>query len=416
MTKFFSDTFIKVLAATEFRKLWISQIFSQVALHLVNFLIILRIFEATGSSVAVSLVWLFYALPAIILGPFSGTIIDLASRRKILFTVNAAQAVTVLFYLPAQEAIWPIYSIIFVYALLNQIFIPAEAATLPFLVPKELFPAANTLFIFTIYASFLLGFSLAGPLVKLMGDTSPFVLISILLGLAAVAVYRLPEDKNKKEVRNPKEFWDRFIEGYRFIQEKPLVLFPLLLLVSSGILMPIIAVLAPAISVKVLGIPLVEASTTLIVPAGLGAILASLLVVKALKGGQVRKKKVIAWGVFIAALSLFWLSVVVPNLSNKALFGALATFFLGWAFAMVVVPTQTLLQEQTPDNLRGRVFGALSFLITSISILPVIFAATLAEFFGEIPLLLAISGLLFLLGFASLKSDQLTKVYAALLR
>lgn len=416
MTKFFSDTFIKVLTATEFRKLWISQVLSQVSLHLINFLIILRIFEATESSVAVSLVWLFYALPAIILGPFSGTIIDLASRRKILFATNAAQAVTVLFYLPAQETVWPIYSIIFIYALLNQIFVPAEAATVPFLVPKELFPAANTLFIFTIYASFLVSFGLAGPLVKAIGNTTPFVLISILLGIAAAIVYRLPEEEEKRKARTPKEFWDRFFQGYQFIQERPMVLFPLLLLMASGVLIPMIAVLAPAISVKILGIPLIETSTTLIVPAGIGAILGAIAVVRTLRQGAMRKKKVIAWGVFVAAISLLWISLAVPNLGNKPLMGAVGTFGLGWAFAMVVVPTQTLLQEQTPDKLRGRVFGALNFLITAVSILPVIFAATMAEFFGEIPLLLAISGLLFLLGLASLSSEQLSKVYATLIR
>lgn len=414
MTKFLSDTFVKVLTETEFSKLWISQILSQVSLHLINFLIILKIFEATGSSVAVSLVWLFYALPAVILGPFSGTIIDLASRRKILFTTNAAQAITVLFYLPAQEAVWPIYSIIFVYALLNQIFVPAEAATVPFLVPKELFAAANTLFIFTIYASFLVGLGIAGPVVKAVGDTTPFVLISILLGLAAFAVYRLPEEKRKKDVRSPKEFWDRFVQGYGFIQEKPMVLFPLLLLVSSGILIPIIAVLAPAITVKILGIPLIEASTTLILPAGLGAIVGALLVVRMLRTGRVRKKRLISWGIFLAAVSLLWISLVVPSSNNRPFSGGLGTFFLGWAFATTVVPSQTMLQEQTPDELRGRVFGALNFLITSASILPVIFAATLAEFFGEIPLLIAISSLLFLLALISLNSEQVAKAYKKL--
>lgn len=407
---FIQDTFVKIVTKTDFPRLWVSQLLSQVSLHLINFLIILRIFEATRSSVAISLVWVFYALPAIILGPFSGTIIDLASRRKLLIGVNIAQAVVVLFYLPAQEAIWPIYSVIFIYALLNQIFIPAEAAILPFLVPKNLLPAANSLFVFTIYASFLLGFSLAGPLIKVIGERTPFLVISLLLVFAAVVVYGLPEDKRKKKVRRPNEFWERLVQGYEFIEAKPMVLFPLLLIVASWIVIPMIAVLAPAIAVKVLGIPLVEASMQVIAPAALGAIVGAFFVVRLLRG--VRKKRVISWGIFLAAISLLWVSLVIPNVENKMPLGLAAAFSLGVSFTMTIIPAQTMLQEQTPDELRGRVFGALNFLVTSVSILPVLFAATLAEFFGEIALLMLISFLLFAIGILSLNSESLVRLYA----
>lgn len=410
MTQLFSDAFVKVITKTEFPKLWISQLLSQISLYLINFLIILRIFEFTGSSVAVSLVWLFYALPAVILGPFSGTIIDLASRRKLIFLTNVAQAIVVLFYLPAQVSVWPIYTVIFVYALLNQIFIPAEAAMLPFLVKRELLPAANTLFIFTVYASFLIGFGLAGPVVKILGDTSTFLLVSLLLGLAALAAYRLPEDRDGKgKVRKPNEFWQRFVQGYEFIQDKPKVLFPLLLMVFSGILMPMVAVLAPAIAVNILRIELIEASTTLVLPVGLGAIIGAITVVKLLK--TTRKNKIITWGIFLSSFTVLSFGVVIPNLDDKVLFGVLGAFALGLAFALTIIPTQTMLQEQTPDEMRGRVFGALVFLITAISILPVLFAATLAEFFGEIALLVFVSAVLFVLGILSLNSDYIFKFY-----
>lgn len=412
MTKFFSGTFIRVITKTEFSKLWFSQLLSQVSLHLVNFLIILRIFEFTGSSVAVSLVWLFYALPAVVLGPFSGTIIDLASRRKIIFAATAAQAIVALFYLPAQVSIWPIYTVIFVYALLNQVFIPAQAAMLPFLVRRDLLPAANTLFIFTVYASFLVGFGLAGPLVKAVGASSSFLLVSLLLAAAAFVAHKLPEDrKGKRKIRKPNEFWQRFIQGYGFIQDKPRVLFPLLLLVFAGILMPMIAVLAPAISVNILNIDLVEASTTLVLPAGIGALAGAITVVKFIKSN--RKNKLITWGIFLASFTILFFAMAIPSLENKILAAAAGAFVLGLAFALTVIPTQTMLQEQTPDEMRGRVFGALAFLITAASILPVLFAATLAEFFGEIALMMFISAILFILGILSLNSDHIFRFYDA---
>jgi len=65
----------------KFLYLWTSQILTQLTVNLINFVIILRIFGKMQSTVAVSLVWLFYALPTIIVGPFVGTLIDKRSHN-----------------------------------------------------------------------------------------------------------------------------------------------------------------------------------------------------------------------------------------------------------------------------------------------------------------------------------------------
>ena len=213
------NPFFQILGIKNFQKLWGSQVLSQITLNLINFVIILRIFETTHSTVAVSLVWIFYAIPAILLGPFSGTIIDLVEKRKALIWTNFSQAVIVLGYLLIQEKIWPIYTIVFLYSLVNQLYIPAEAATLPEIVPRKLYPSANGIFMFTMYGTFLVGFSLAGPLIRLVGKEMPFFFSSLLLGLAAISVALLSSGMRgeKEKVRGIQDFWDRVKEGYLFI-------------------------------------------------------------------------------------------------------------------------------------------------------------------------------------------------------
>ena len=185
----------------------------------------------------------------------------------------------------------------------------------------------------------------------------------------------------------------------------------ILILVLTGIVVPIMGILAPAVATDILDLDLLEVSTRIMFPIGLGAVLGGLATVKLLKNG--RKKTVITSGLILGATSLFFLGVIVSNLPNKADFGTIASLFLGIALAMTVIPSQTFLQEHTPEAMRGRVFGVLSFSITVASFLPIMSLAALTEFFGERTIL---TGLAFVLLFSAVISVnrrlRIKKLYA----
>jgi len=405
------NNFIAILKTKNFIKIWSSQILSQLTVNLLNFVLIIKIFENTNSTVAVSLFWFFWALPAIFLGPFSGTLIDFLGTRKILILSNLSQALVVLLYLPVRNSIWPIYSILLLYSFLNQFYLPAEAATLPGAVNRKLLPSANSLFLFTTYASLILGYGLAGPLIKLIGRQFPFVIGSLMLILAALAVRLLPSQtfskiNHKISSQYLPDFFKKLNEGYQFIRYNPTVLFPLLILVFSQIILSILLVLAPALIVKILNTDLINISSRLVLPIGIGGILGMITTVKLLK--NIRKRYLINTGFFLLSFSLFFLVLAVPHFPQyfKILSEIVLGLICGFAFSLFTVPTQTLLQEKTPDNLRGRVFGVLGFLITLSSVLPVLFAATIGEFLGEIWVILILATAIFTLGLFSWKGEN----------
>jgi len=405
------NNFIEVLKTRNFIKIWGSQVLSQFTVNLLNFVLILKIFQNTHSTVAVSIFWFFWALPAIFLGPFSGTLIDFLGTRRILILANLFQAVVVLFYLFVGSSVWPIYSILLLYSLLNQFYLPAEAATLPGAVAKRLLPAANSLFLFTTYAALILGYGFAGPLIKLIGHQFPFVFGSLMLILAAMAVWLLPaqifsKTTTKKHIASVPKFLKKLNEGYQFIRTNPNVLLPLLLLVFSQIILSVIAVLGPALVVKILKTDLLNIGERLILPIGLGGIVGMAVTVKLLR--NVRKIRLINVGYFLLSISLFALVLAVPHLSPvfKILGEVLLGFLSGFAFSLFTLPTQTLLQEKTPDKLRGRVFGVLGFMITLASVFPVLFSATIGEFLGEIWMILILASVIFIIGLVSLKGDD----------
>ena len=67
-----------------FRYLWISQILSQLTINIMNFLLLIRLYVDTGSTIATSLLWISYAIPAVAIGPIAAAAVDIFERRKVL--------------------------------------------------------------------------------------------------------------------------------------------------------------------------------------------------------------------------------------------------------------------------------------------------------------------------------------------
>lgn len=338
----------------------------------------------THSTVAIAMVWVFYVLPIIFLGPFSGTIVDFGEKRRILIITNLIESIIILLYLLAKTKIWPIYSVIFLYALVDQFYLPAEGAVLPSLVSRGQLAMANSLFLFSFYATRLIGFSIAGPLVKLGGENAPFIIGFIFLAVAALSTASLPKlgFQKRTKLEGVQEFFDKIREGYTFVRETPGVLFPLLMMGTTQIAMNILLLLSPSYATEILKLNLLDTGLVLIFPSGIGAIVALQLVVRL--GEKMRKKKVIAYGLYSAAVSLLFLGVVVPLLRRGGVIAAIAiAFILGFSYVAMLIPSQTLIQEKTPDRLRGRVFGVLNIILTLANFLPILSTAALADAVGS---------------------------------
>jgi MFS family permease len=60
----------------------------------------------------------------------------------------------------------------------------------------------------------------------------------------------------------------------------------------------------------------------------------------------------------------------------------LLAFLLGFATSFVFVPSNALLQEETSDEWRGKVYGVLGSLVGVMSIVPVVVVGGLADLIG----------------------------------
>lgn len=388
-----------------FKLLFISQVLSQITVQMMNFLLLARLFETTGSSIATSLLWVSYALPTIFFGPLGAGIVDLVSRRKTLMVSNFLQSFVIFLFIFSHEySIFLLFAVVIVYSFLNQFYVPAESASLPSLVSKSKLPKANSLFFFTQQLSLIAGFGFAGIIQKYLGFEGSLVLCSSLLFIAGLSVYFLPNMAPAKKLPRKfedllKTFFHHIVEGYKFIKNRKTILYPLSLLFIVQVGLAIITTNLPLIAQDILHTSIAYVGLWIVVPAGVGAAIGSVLINKLVKNNW-RKKRIIDFSLGLLSVSIIGL------IFGKLFLAPLFVVLVGIGFVGVNIPTLTFLQEVTPEWLRGRVFGNLWFLISIATIFPVIFSGVVSEFFGAKTLLTMMAiGVILILSF-SIRNGQ----------
>ncbi len=124
-----------------FLTIWVGQIFSLLGSELVQFSLAWYLTTRTGSATVLATATLAGFLPAVILGPFAGALIDRWNRRLTMIaadlTVAAATAVLVILFALGVEQIWHIYLIMLIRSVAGTFHRPAMSASTSLMVPDK---------------------------------------------------------------------------------------------------------------------------------------------------------------------------------------------------------------------------------------------------------------------------------------
>jgi len=388
-----------LLKSRNFVRLWISQIISQVVVNFLSFLLLVYLFEITGSTVATSFIWVAYALPAVLFGPIAAVSADVVDKRRLLTVALLIQSLVVaVLAMLHNRFIYLAYGIVFAYSLANQFYIPAEAASLPLFVKKQNLPFANSLFFLTVQSAFVLGFLFAGTSFEYLGMSVSLVLASGLLLVAYSSVSLLPRivpsEKIPKDIsKGIVRFFSELIEGYQFIRNNKRVFLPFILLIGLQISLSVVVVSMPALAQDLIKIRPRLAGFVIAVPAFIGALSSTILVSRAISRG-VPRKRIVEISLFILNTSLLVVGSIVPNVSfwiGRTL-SVICFFTAGISYVGCLIPTLTHLQIATPSSKLGRVFGNIWFITTAFTVVPLLFSAAITEVFG-VGLMMSLLGL-----------------------
>ncbi|OGN80086.1 MAG: hypothetical protein A2082_03945 [Chloroflexi bacterium GWC2_70_10] len=78
----------------------------------------------------------------------------------------------------------------------------------------------------------------------------------------------------------------------------------------------------------------------------------------------------------------------------------LTTFVFGIAYAFITVPSMTLVQEELPELIRGRVFGVLNVLVSVFSLAPLVIVGPIADLWGVAPVFIGSAALVGIVWYA----------------
>jgi len=385
----------------DFRKLLISQITSVLSVCIINYLLVLKIYENTGSSYAVTLLWIAYSLPVLIVGPIASTVVDIVNRKKLLILTNLFQAFTILLYIPVSDKYMLMYTVVFIYSFLNQFYLPAESAFIPSLFKNEELPQANGVFYLSRQISTFTGYAIAGFLNKFLGFNINLLFCAALGFMAFFSVLTLPSIKptKKLDIENQLSgFFKEFINGYRYISANKMILYPLIFIAGIEITSTIIMLNVPAMASQVFNLKIEDAALLMVTPALLGSVVGVWYIPKLLHKGT-RKKILVRYSLITAGICFAVMTVLGyfhPVVRLLAL--PFIAFLLGLSFVGTAIPAQTFLQESTPKDMLGRIFGNIWFIVTLATIIPLTLSASVIELVGA-------KGLILILTFGTLTAS-----------
>lgn len=434
-----SASFASVVSKRGFLNLWVNQLFVQLSFNSLNFALLVWVFNLTDSIFAVSALFVAIYLPAVILGLFSGVVVDISDRKRIIMLIDLFLAVLFFSLIFLKFNFAAILVITFLINAISQFYSPAEASAIPLVVKKHELITANSIFSATLYSSFLLGFGLAGPLINHLGIDFVFgaggVLLfgAFLLSLLFPSIRSAPDAQGKKLIsalghKKYSDIWQigitEIADTLQLIRGKLPVFTSIMILAGVQMGISIMAVLAPGFMEKSLQIKATDASYVLIIPLGLGIVTGGLVLGRI--GNKLVRRRLVSKGILFAGLLTFIVGIAPlispairyfshsrplpffyqPSLS-KILF--LGSFLMGIAMISILIPSQTVLQENTPEEDRGKVFAVLGVVMAGLSLIPVLLAGIFADLFGTTPIFIFIGVLVILAGLFGLKPSLFFK-------
>jgi MFS family permease len=413
----------------QFRRLWLGQIFSQLAdkfyIVLMVFLIAqywvtdnpanpalvdaaaaIRIDLETRAQVITLMatgIYVANTIPAILLGTVAGVWADRWPKRKVMVASNALRSGLLLLaplcllpgpvWLGLSWGYWALVGMTFLESVLTQFFAPAEQAMLPLLVPSGQLLAANSVYQATSMAATIVGFAVGDPVLRLLQKSlaqvgipgGEFVLLPLCYGLAAVAIAGITLEE---PVRIPRSIsvWEEIGEGVQVLRERRSVRAAMIQLVLLYSLLAALYVLAISLAATIESLG-PTGFGILLAASGVGLALGALAVAQ--MGERFNRRLLGTSGLGVVACCLVLLGQargqLVPTLALCAL--------LGVGAAVLAIPAQTTIQEDTPEDQRGKVFGLQNNLINIALSLPLVLAGAVVSRYGLLPVLWGLAGI-----------------------
>jgi MFS family permease len=346
------------------------------------------VLEAGGSGVDIGLTGAAAVLPFLLISPIAGVVVDRVDRSLVLMGPNAIRALVLFTVLLVGWLVdletWHLATAAFVLTTADVFAYSARGALLPTLVPREDLVAANSASAVAWTIMNIGGRAVAGFLVFLIGSLGT---ITVSIGLYVAAISLLARIggpvESKTTIRTDSSF--RFkaglvdlLEAITFMVRHPLIrALTLAGVVLNSLQYPLLTTLLPVFLDRALDAG-PRAYGLFLSATSAGVFIAMLIaprVARSVGEGRLCALSLILWGLALGLIG------IAGNLYQALILAGLLGFIGG-----LDVPIGSLLQAETPDEIRGRVMA--NTMAANLALVPLTFvmAGFLMDTVGPRPL------------------------------
>jgi DHA3 family macrolide efflux protein-like MFS transporter len=373
-----------VLKVVTMRRLWYAQIVSTFGDFLALFAVItVMTFKLHATPQQVTGIQISYLLPIALISVISGVFVDRWPVKRTLVSsdfVRAGLCLSLLFV----HSVYGFYASLAAISIVSSFFSPAQGIAIRSAVPMHGLRSANALMQQVMFIMRIAGPSIAILLVGAFGakicywlDSASFIASgSLIASLVLIVPKSTPQVSAKdkpaaSETSGVMRVLADMKEGARFILHHAGLLFVIVALAAG---MFVMGCFGPLIAVYVRDILHALTKTYSIVSAMIG--LGLLVGVNALNAfaKKMSNNLQVYFGLGGIALGTLLLAMV-PMVAITIL----GCFLIGFSAAGIIVPSQTLVQQETPPELMGRVGSTLMSAIFSAQILGLVLSGILAQ-------------------------------------
>ena len=341
------------------------------------------IFELTNDPLAIGMIGLSEAIPAIVVSLWAGHLADKYNRRNLLLFciglfVFCAFALFGLIlsrdFLEKSLLIAGIYGVIFITGIARGFFSPTNFAFLPQLVPPQVLPNALTWNSSTWEAASITGLGIGGLLYGFLGVSTAFGVMSALC-LAAFLVAMRIKPRPVPALDRQESALQRIAEGLSFVFRNKLIL--------SAIALDLFAVLFGG---AVAMLPVYAKDILKVGPQGMGVLRAAMSI-GAISMAFFIAHRPLGKGsgkIMLACVAGFGLCIIGFGLSRSFWLSFFLLLLAGMFDEVSVYIRGSIIQLLTPERMKGRVSSVNSIFITSSNELGSFESGVAARAFGNV--------------------------------
>ena len=324
-----------------------------------------HIYHLTKDPLALGLVGLCEAIPAISIALYGGYVADKSEKRGLLLKVFAGVFLCSLImlvittnqmhaYVPVSYIVPIMYLMVFGIGIARGFFSPATFSLMAQIIPKKLYPNSSTWNSSSWQAASILGPATGGLIYGFYGITATYSVILTFIAIALVCIFFL---KSHPPTYIPKESIVKSLtEGVHFVFKNKMMLGAMSLDLFSVFfggavaLLPVFANDILKVGSEGLGFMRAAASS--------GAVITMLAMTRFSPMNK-------PWRNLLIAVTGFGTSIICYGLSKNFYLTLLFLFMEGAFDSISVIIRSTIMQLLTPDEMRGRVSAVNSMFIGS---------------------------------------------------